>query len=94
MPRVRMDRPSGPRAYVGRLRIHGGLTGCALVLLGVARGQRILIELGLALAVDDAHSRPTDSRPGSASADGDPRCGSPTLERFALALVRRCDAYA
>jgi hypothetical protein len=48
-----LRHPSGPRVYVANRRIHHGSAGCALALLGLARGHLLLTIAGAALVADD-----------------------------------------
>lgn len=49
---------NGPRLYVHGLRVHHGLTGSALVAVGLLTHERALVGCGLALVAHDAHDFP------------------------------------
>lgn len=56
---MRIERhANGPRVYLLGLRVHHGLTGCVLIIIGAARHERRLIELGAALVLHDAPDFP------------------------------------
>lgn len=56
---MRVQRhPGGPRVYVSGFRVHHGLAGCILVLIGAIRRKRRVVQLGGALVLTDLHDFP------------------------------------
>jgi hypothetical protein len=62
-PAIRIERHAyGPRVYLLGLRVHHGLIGCVLALLGTWRRERSLLPLGLMLVCTDRHDFPWSPR--------------------------------